>query len=299
MKPNAEYDSENGRLFILDDPAWGFYALCTATLQELNKIYPAERNIKVQWPQVNSWRDGDRSQANLFDDYFAPDYEANPAEFQKVSGIRQLGIYEDIDYDKARPYLKHYFRPSERVEHRIAHFLGKYGIDPDNTIGLCIRGTDKWIETGIVSPAYYLQEAKRLLGSDSKLRLLVQTDQKQLRDYFMYDDFQNRAFFLEELPATEGTVVMHKVSESEKKQSNFELGINMLAAVNVISRCKYVLTHTGNVGLWISLFRGHARNTCQFMVGPPDIISSIRTNEVWTQRMVKRLRRFLRRKLMR
>ena len=48
--------------------------------------------------------------------------------------------------------------------------------------------------------------------------------------------------------------------ESDKKE---KLAINFLAATLIISSCRFIVNHTGNVGRWITLYRGSAKNTIQ------------------------------------
>ncbi len=38
----------------------------------------------------------------------------------------------------------------------------------------------------------------------------------------------------------------------------------MMAAAIILSRCAYVITHTGNVGAWIAIYRGTSKNLYQF-----------------------------------
>ena len=68
---------------------------------------------------------------------------------------------------------------------------------------------------------------------------------------------------------------MHFIPESERHLSNYRLGVNLLAAVIILSRTKYVISHTGNVGLWIYLFRGHSQGACQLLPSRPEIISNL------------------------
>ena len=56
------------------------------------------------------------------------------------------------------------------------------------------------------------------------------------------------------MPVTSSSSSLHTLSE--KVISNFELGVNLLAAIKVLAQCEYVVSHTGNVSLWIFLYRG-------------------------------------------
>ena len=77
------------------------------------------------------------------------------------------------------------------------------------------------------------------------------------KDYFLRE-IVPAAFYIEEMPVTCSSSSLHTLSE--KVISNFELGVNLLAAIKVLAQCEYVVSHTGNVSLWIFLYRGSARN---------------------------------------
>ena len=287
-----EYDDRTGKLTITRNS--GFFALCTITLNALSNFCPNQRRVNVAWdPQYSwTWSDGNQSGTNLFELYFEPNSDLDVKSLVKFSPVSQYDIYEDLNFKQLTPYVRSYFVPSARVRGKQEEFLRKYGIEYENTIGLCYRATDKWWEIAQIQPDYYVQEAKRLVAKNETLRVLVQTDQRQVRD-FCVRELGERAFFLAEMPVTRSTVGVHRLSESERGISNFELGVRILAAVNILANCKYLITHTGSVGLWTCLYRGTARNTCQLKPGAPDVFSRF-DGEVGIKRaLFKRLRRLI------
>ena len=198
------------------------------------------------------------------------------------------GFYEDLHFKKLNTYIHNYFEPSFLVQSRIQQFFEKYHICPDKTIGVCYRGTDKVSEVPSISPIRYLSEVQTLLKKHNDLRVLVQTDQKQVRDYFL-SEIGPAAFYIEEMPVTCSSSAMHITTE--KTISNFELGINLLAAVKILAQCEYLVSHTGNVSLWIFLYRGSARNCRQLRPRVDDSVSCYdgdwslrRSLERWTRR---------------
>ena len=46
--------------------------------------------------------------------------------------------------------------------------------------------------------------------------------------------------------------------------SRKDLAKRMIAITIILSKCAYVITSTGNVGAWISIYRGTASNLYQF-----------------------------------
>ncbi len=295
MKP-FEYwhlDTERNQIVIFDTVGTfgtGFFALCTHTLLALTQCYPFETYFTVNWS--NQKRYGDQLGKNLFELYFDPNPGVDLHSLVKVSPTDQHRIYEDLEFEKLSPYIQNYFLPSDIVRARQEEFVRKYSIDYENTIGLCYRGTDKWLEIAQIQPEYYVQEVKRLLNKNPSMRIMVQTDQKQIRDQFVRA-LGERAFFLSELPVTSSSIGVHNMSDSERGISNFENDQRLLAAVNILSKCRYTITHTGSIGLWTYLFRGTPRNACQLKPGAPDVYSSFEGEMRLKRRILKKARRLL------
>jgi hypothetical protein len=292
MKPSEYWRVDRERYQIEITVESGFFALCTHTLLALTQCYPSETYFTVNWPRQNQWRNNDQIGKNLFELYFHPNPAVDLHSLAKVHPTHQSLVYEDLDFEKLNPYIQNYFLPSEIVRAKQEELLRKYNIEYENTIGLCYRGTDKWLEIAQIQPEYYVQEVKRLVAQDPELKVLIQTDQLQIRDRFVRV-LGERAFFLSELPVSSSPIGIHAMSESERGISNFELGIRLLAAVTILAKCKYTITHTGSIGLWTYLFRGTPRNGCQLKPGPPDVYSSFEGEMRLRRRILKKARKLI------
>src|SRR5208282_4477530 len=273
MKPNEILDAythvDGDQLDVTLNS--GFFANCSATLGGLARIHPCERYVKVNWSRQDLWRDEDQAGKNLFELYFHPNSNLDPHALANLSPISSHTVCRDLRFDKLTPYIENYFAPSEIVRNKLDELDDKYEIDYDNTIGLWYRGTDKFTERVPVPPRYYVDEVRRLIRKNSRLRVLLQTDQEQVRDIFL-GQLGGHAFYLSELPVTKSLIGIHYMSREDRGISNFEFGTTLLAVVNIFARCRYVVTHTGNVGIWIYLYRGTARNTFQLRPRLPDLI---------------------------
>src|SRR5208282_2604078 len=252
--------------------SFGFFSNCSWTLLALTRIYPSERYVKVNWPCQDQWRNDDQVGKNLFDLYFHPNSDLDPRALENLSPFNYHGVYRDLRFDKLTPYIGNYFAPSEIVTKKLDELVRKYEIDFNNTLGLWYRGTDKFTELVPVPPRYYVAEVRRLLRKNPRLRVLLQTDQEQVRDIFV-KELGERAFYFSELPVTKSSIGIHNISRDDRGISNFEFGITLLAVANIFAKCRYVVTHTGNVSLWMYLYRGTARDTCQLRPRMPNIIS--------------------------
>lgn len=104
----------------------------------------------------------------------------------------------------------------------------------------------------------YLLEAEDLLAQNPGMRVLVQTDQKQVRDHLL-EALGAKAFALDELPVTEGNTAIHLCLEHGKQA----FADHLLAVNLIMAKSQWVITHTGNVAFWTVLFRGHSDRVVQ------------------------------------
>ena len=77
----------------------------------------------------------------------------------------------------------------------------------------------------------------------------------------LLNNFQKQFLFREMPTLNRSDASVHKILHvSERKNA----AMNYLSAVVCVSKCKYVLTHTGNCGLFAVLFRGNKNNVYQY-----------------------------------
>jgi hypothetical protein len=195
------------------------------------------------------------------------DYESNPFSKQ----LWHHADYGRLDLGRAAPFLREYFSPGPLVEATVERLVRVHGITPGETIGLWYRGTDKSKEIDAVPIERFERSVRELLDREPTLRVLVQTDQKQVRDRLLCG-FPRSAFFLDELPVTDGEQGLHKLGASV----GAEAAITLLAVNLLMSRCRWVVTHTGNIALWTMLMRGHTTNCIQLYQALPAIKKSHR-----------------------
>jgi hypothetical protein len=156
-------------------------------------------------------------------------------------------------------FIEKYFCPSNKALVIYNKIIQKYRIDFDNTLVICYRGTDKGFDTGLGTYEEFIDKTKLIVSKNSNLRILVQTDQKQFLDLCL-KEFKN-CFYIEELPTTSTNTVMHKIVSQENKISWSQ---SFLSIVFLISKCKFIINHTGNVARWICLYRGNVNKVEQY-----------------------------------
>jgi hypothetical protein len=255
----------------------GFFSICSTLLDSILDLHRCGI-VAEHVDCASSFHDfrGPGDTADLYPRLFRPDPTVQlPAD--RLPRFRPVGHhhlhYRDLDFDAVAPYLRRHFQPSEATLATRDALLGRKGLDPARLIGLCWRGTDKHREVPPTDVTAYIALADRLLAADPTLRVLVQTDQMQARDAVV-GHFGQRCVFFDEMPVTDGAVVMHRLDLGGLYgMARPDFAQTLLASVLAVASCRHLITHTGNVGLWLALFRGTAQDLFQFdrrrMLVPP------------------------------
>lgn len=174
----------------------------------------------------------------------------------------QFSDYRKLDFEKAKPFINKFFSPSQHILDMVAMYEEKYQIDYENTIGVFYRGNDKNRETSIATYSDFIGKT-----SDIYLpfggRLFVLPDEPEFMEA-MKEIFGDAAYTPEELPMCEdkNSATFLELPLSERA----EYGAKFLAAVIVMSKCKHLITHSGNCGLWATLYRGDTNNVHQWLI---------------------------------
>ena len=199
---------------------------------------------------------------DIFPDFYRinPDQEVTPKNIILPDENRkQFSIY---DFEYYNQVVKRFFNPSGVVTDRWQMLTEKYDIDPEKTVSVLYRGTDKCTEVRLASPEAYLDAVKQILDQTPANRVLVQTDQTQVLDYFK-SELGNMVVSFSETPSTSGNDAMNTVMENEGKDT-MDWMQWFDAALRCVAECAYVVNHTGNCGLWMNLYRGNVDNVFQF-----------------------------------
>lgn len=248
-----------GTTFHLTHDA-GFFSMCSVTLFELCRRQEQTTTIRAEEAFVHF-----RGQAgeNPWDYYFLQPQVTVSAPYSKKNPfgrrLRHHSDYRTLPVWRVRRHLKRYFTPSEEVLQRRMELVSRHSIDPRKTIAVCYRGTDKATEIELAPPREYLEAVQQILRKKPGYRVLVQTDQAQVRDYLM-NELGDLAFYLPEMPVTESDSVIHAVIPRDQQ---VDFGQTLLATVLIMAETKYLVTHTGNMALWTVLFRGNTKRTIQ------------------------------------
>ena len=163
--------------------------------------------------------------------------------------------YEKLPLSSTRPYIKNYFIPTEEVDQYLLAFSRKYLKAETKTIGVHFRGTDKQSEIQPVDLEVYFDQIRLIFSLHKGAEIILLTDEVHVQKKFM-KKFDGKVHMVTELPASESKVGLH----FQKSNNRLEDCKKYLAAVLMISRTDFLITHTGNGALWEALYRENLEN---------------------------------------
>jgi hypothetical protein len=181
---------------------------------------------------------------------------------QPVS-FTQHAVYAELDLKSLKEYADIYFTPAEQVVAFKDKLQKDYSLDVENMIALVYRGTDKGTEVSPASIDKYIAAALSIRYRHPHLQIVIQTDQAQALEAVR--SAIPDVIYFREMPVTTGSVVMYMLPlEEEFEIGKLEFSIRMLAVTYLLSSARYLVTHTGNIGLWLAIYRGHDDRFYQF-----------------------------------
>jgi hypothetical protein len=166
--------------------------------------------------------------------------------------------YGTLPLHLVKDQVETYFMPSKQVQEQQELFLSKYLIRLYDAVGVHYRGTDKAIEIETPSPQEFIKQTKKSLEDIKNPQILLLTDEPYAQEAFK-TAFPGQVILIDELDAPGGTVGAHNLDSPDPEAE----GQTFLAILFLISKCKKVVTHTGNGALWEVLFRGSTQKLQQ------------------------------------
>lgn len=255
--PYGVFDPRSGTLHVVHDA--GLFSCLSVTLWSLADLLrdghvPRRLNLDRT---LRAFRDQaqDDIQAALFTTVVDPAGLARLGEMDSSRLVRfdHHGDYRDLDFEVLTALRETYLPVSPAVLERAAELERDFLVAGARYGAVCIRGTDKATEVVPLDSALYVEAARSLLDEGIVDRILIQTDQAQIARLFERE-FAGRCDRFTVLPVTETLQGIHLSTAVDGRR--LEFARDMLAAVMLIAAMPRVITHTGNVGAWTTLFRG-------------------------------------------
>lgn len=243
----------------------GFFSNCTTLLWELAQLCESGV-VPVRVAFVNGfefYRDSNSLGIDIYNQLFQADQSVNLGGAASWPFLNHHGVYSAEPIFLYHLLARRWFTPSVKVEKISKALVKKYTIDPSNTVAVLYRGTDKGLEVQLATSEEYARLAADAISGLPDGRVLIQTDQRQVRDFFC-SKFGSRCVFFNEMPVTSGATVIHNLADEALGMSRLEFAQHLLAVLLIVSKCRFVINHTGNMALWACLFRGNTEGMTQF-----------------------------------
>jgi len=246
----------------------GFFSCCSVRLREIINFY---NNTHIL-PIVDSYDLFELYKLNVKDDisglFFKNSEEMDSFEinknitFNNTGEENQFSNYKNLNYDVLLPFIKKYFTLTPIIIKKENKLINKYDLDLSNTCAVFYRGNDKIIETTPPTHDDFINKVREYKNNNPDIKLLLQTDEKELLDRFMVEFPETINF--KEIPTINKT--MSTVAKEDKNNSDkLKIVKYFLASINILSKCKNVISTSGNCEMWIALFRGSGEGMIQFL----------------------------------
>jgi len=259
----------------------GFFSSCSLRLFQI-LIYVCEnKRLPLQIDNRPSfvWYNPDRNR-DVFKDFFdihenviPPEhflvetkfipYEScgsNISVLGHLSGAMQYLKYGDLQLDLYYTYVEKYFSPTPLITSIKEELIMKYSIDFSNICVLFLRGNDKNKECSTPGYDLYKKEAMNILLENPSIQFLIQSDEREFVEE-MSSAFPNNIVFRDEIRLISSDHT--KTVDNDTPVANYHFVKNFIAIVLIMSQCKYIVCNSGNISLWIVLFRRNTRDVIQ------------------------------------
>jgi len=233
---------------------------CIITYSHIKKAYPVKIDSSAQFEVAKPVAQD--LTTDVTHRFIKTKIENVPEYISGTVFTDQFTDYKKLDYANLNSIIKTYFEPSEEVYDKIKKYKESLAIDYDNTCGVFYRGNDKWKECKIASHEEFIYKALELKEQNPNIKFFVQTDEEAFLQKFI-EKFPNSVYIDElERMNNKESIVGFQLERGTDTRINHS--IKLVAAVNILAKCKILITHTGNCGFWSALYRGHANNLIQY-----------------------------------
>ena len=263
----------------------GFFSCCSMRLFQILIFISKEKRIPFQINNKPSfgWYNNKDNSKDVFLDFFEtnPDIAVNcknvfierkfiPSNYSEtdalaldyLGGNMQFMKYSELRLEEYYTYVAKYFSPTLPIISLTNELVSKYKVDYKNTCVLFLRGNDKNKECTTPSYELYKKEAYEILHKNPTTRFLIQSDEKEFIDE-MSIAFPNNIVFRDEIRVILKDIRRTVDNNGNTPFENYHFVRNFIAIVLIMSQCKYVVCNTGNISLWVVLFRANTNNVIQ------------------------------------
>lgn len=242
----------------------GFFSCCSVRLSkivEFANLYNKLPEIVDSSEQFNLYKPDKYKNMDITYHYFE---HYNNMESIKISlpifydKSHQFINYGDLDFKNLTPLIQKYFSPSVKID-EILVFL-KINIILHMIIHL-LYIIEELIKKEVKLPLFddFYKQIIEIINNNENIKILIQTDTSKFIDYINSKKLKN-VFIIEENKTSYKDIGIH--NEQSKDLNHYDM-LYFLSTVLMISKCKYIICSSGNVCMWIMLFKGNNKNVRQ------------------------------------
>jgi organic radical activating enzyme len=256
-------DANQCTIFSNKDPASGFYSHINSYIETIN--YALTNDI-----QINniSYKDSWKLYSENGDDFYNIFFKT--AELKILNYPKNIKIFNDKQYDTcshfkysnieyANKIINMYFNDSDFIKNKINELTNKYNIQPENTISVYYRATDKTENYPSPKLDDYISQIKIILNNNLNLNILFQSDSIDATNKFK-NEFKS-CIIIEELSRTNKFKGIHKLIKNEDLNKDI---IILQSIVCIMAKSKYLICNCSSVSSFMILKRGNSQNVIQF-----------------------------------
>ncbi len=244
----------------------GFFSCCTIRLLDIiyyfnkNGSLPDEVDSSEQFLHYKG-----HPGENMIPQYFMQEAESMDLQCTYPVSIRndcmaiQFDSYKNLDFKNITSFINKYFMPSVEVMKQVLFYEIQYKLDYSNLCSVFYRGNDKATEMKIAPYGLFIEKAHEIKAKNPNIRFLVQPDEREFLDAFLAV-FPDSIYFKETpMLNKSNTAMFFEIPTPDRPR----YGLRFFAAVIALSKCAHSITHSGNGGLWMTLYRGNSNNVHQ------------------------------------
>lgn len=243
----------------------GFFSCSTVRLKSILTHYNDFKTLPIVdsstlWP---NYKDKDEDITPYFfktlDDIFEIQHKV---ELTFAEEQDQFSDYSKLNFEDINPFIKKYFTPSDLIMTISNDLINKYHIDVNKTIAILYRGNDKFRETIIPDYQVMEKEINLVLNQNPDHKLLIQSDELDFYEY-MKPIFPNAITIDEAFKMKKQANAVQFIIPLGQRTEHAKI---FLSIMQIISKCDHVILNSGNVGMWVCLFRNSKKNVDQFLM---------------------------------
>jgi len=258
-KGSIQQKKAPGTLVVNHDS--GFFSCCSMRLEKIVEYY----NQYVQLPNsIDSSQQFLLYRPSVCEDYFLTVPTVRINQRTAFENWYQFMNYTILQFSSLLPFVRKYFQPTPAIEAIVSTMEKKYTLDYKNLCVLFFRGNDKATETQLPSYNDYIVRGKAIQQANPKIRFIVQSDELE------FVAAMKQAFGSSIVVFTDEARMISKESTSVDivfKKENHLYSKYFLAIVLILSKCRLIVCNSGNISLWIVLYRGSVEGVQQYLKG--------------------------------